>query len=103
MGEEVTTASLAKEHGISERTARRWLVQSEKTGGPGVVARRGRKLVTTRKAIAKIVPDAREDVRDEDRIRKLEERVDELEEGNETTLEQLRNVLARVWTLEARM
>lgn len=89
---EITTKVLAEEHGISERTARRWLVQSERANGAGVVARRGRKLVTTRKALAKVIPDARDDIRDEDRIRKLEEKVGDLEEGAETMLGQLRTL-----------
>lgn len=76
---ELSTSDIARARGCDPATARRWLVQLEAKHGPTVVARRGRKLFTTVAALERVVPTWRSQPDDADRVRALEERVEELE------------------------
>lgn len=78
---ELSVSDIAKMRGVSRKTAWRWLCQLEKKYGPSVIGRRGKKgvLFTTRSAMEKIAPLAKNDEGFERRCKDLEERLDDAE------------------------
>jgi glutathione S-transferase len=76
---EIGVTQLAAARGISRWTARRWLQALEAQWGPRVVTRRGRRMVTTDAALARVAPWAGADAATDRRLRALERRVADAE------------------------
>ncbi len=81
LDEAVTVADIADWRGWSRTTAWRWLCEKEKQHGAKVVERRGRRLFTTREALARVsieMPDP-SSAKVVKRIEILEKRIAEAE------------------------
>lgn len=87
-GIELGPAEIAKDRGVSIRTARRWLLALEKQHGAAVVGRRGRKVFTTRAALEEVAPRA---FGDRKHLTELEIRVTDSESRIDVLATQLRN------------
>lgn len=74
----LTAGDVARRFGIHRATAYRLMLDAHQKYGDAVVARRGRRLLTTEEAFAKVFPDAPLS-RDERRLASLERRADEAE------------------------
>jgi hypothetical protein len=71
----LTAAEIAARHGVTRRTARRWLARLEAKYGAAVVGRRGAKLFTTDEAMRAVGPPASEEEAPDKRIDELFERL----------------------------
>lgn len=82
MGRELTTGDIARRNGIDRKTAYRWMRAIHEEHGPTVVSRRGKRgvYVTTEDAFTRIaVLGSARDLKNEDRIARLEQRLEEAE------------------------
>lgn len=79
MSREIGTAEIAARNNINRRTALRWLKAIHAQYGSSVVARRGRRFVTTEDAFARVAPLVAKHAATERRLRDLEERVGDQE------------------------
>ena len=93
-GQELRSRDIAARHGISLRTATRWLTALERKYGSRVVGRRGERgiLYTTADAFASVTPLAPEEQRENQRIVDLEERMSDAEKRADKQAERMSNV-----------
>lgn len=75
-GRFLTAGDVARRFGIHRSTAYRLMLYAHQKYGDAVVARRGRRLITSEAALAKMLPAAPPS-RDERRLASLEQRADE--------------------------
>ena len=86
---ELKASDIARRHGIDRKTAYRWLVALEKKHGSEIVTRRGRVLVTSDAAFAKVAPLVADNRAELHWRKEMLERIEDAERRTDKTAERL--------------